>query len=297
MQSVSGGSGQMDDRAEHVAIRQRAPLQYGDVEKIGDVEAISGPLSSQALVLCDHASNAMPPEFGTLGLAPSQLERHIAYDIGAAWLTRRLAARLHCPALLTSFSRLLIDPNRGLDDPTLVMRLSDGAIVPGNARLDDNQITERITRFYNPYDEAMAKTVKTGMEQGCPPAIISVHSFTPVWKGALRPWHVGLLWDRDARLAEPLFKALRADTNLVVGDNEPYDGWLEGDTIDRHATCHGLPNVLIEVRQDLIATRATAEAWADRLADAIEPILFAWRVDTDTANLTQAARLNVARAS
>ncbi len=261
----------MDDKAEGVAVWQRAPLHCGDVE------AIAGLLSSQALVLCDHASNAMPPEFGTLGLAPSQLERHIAYDIGAAWLSRRLAARLHCPALLTSFSRLLIDPNRGLDDPTLVMRLSDGAIVPGNARLDDSQVEERIARFYRPYDEAIASAVKIGIEQGCPPAIISVHSFTPFWKGALRPWHIGLLWDRDATLVEPLFKALRADPDLIVGDNEPYAGWLEGDTIDRHATRHGLPNVLIELRQDLIATQATAEAWADRLAAMLEPILADWR--------------------
>ena len=261
----------MDDGAGFAGVTQRAPLNCGDVE------VIHGSLSAQALVLCDHASNAMPSGFGTLGLAPSQLERHIAYDIGAAWLSRRLAARLHCPALLTSFSRLLIDPNRGLDDPTLVMRLSDGAIIPGNARLHDSDIKERITRFYRPYDEAIASAVQTGMQQGCPPAIISVHSFTPFWKGALRPWHVGLLWDRDTTLVEPLFKALRTDIGLVVGDNEPYAGWLEGDTIDRHATCHGLPNVLIELRQDLIGTQAEAEAWADRLADAFGPILADWR--------------------
>ncbi len=261
----------MDDRVKFVSGTQRAPL------RCGDVEAIHGPLSSQALVLCDHASNAIPPEFGTLGLAADQLERHIAYDIGAAWLSRRLAARLHCPALLTSFSRLLIDPNRGLDDPTLVMRLSDGAIIPGNARLDDSGVADRVDRFYRPYDEAIATAVRAGLDHGCPPAIISVHSFTPFWKGALRPWHVGLLWDRDATLTEPLFKALRADPDLIVGDNEPYAGFLEGDTIDRHATCHELPNVLIELRQDLIATQADAEAWADRLADMLEPVLADWR--------------------
>ena len=257
----------MNNRAELVSDTQHAPVQCGDVE------VIQGALSSQALVLCDHASNAMPPEFGRLGLCTSQLERHIAYDIGAAWMSRRLAARLRCPALLTSFSRLLIDPNRGLDDPTLVMRLSDGAIVPGNARLDDSGIAERIDRFYRPYDEAIASAVKAGLAHGCPPAVISVHSFTPFWKGSLRPWHIGLLWDRNDTLVEPLFKALRADPELIVGDNEPYAGWLEGDTIDRHATCHGLPNVLIEIRQDLIATQAEAEGWADRLADMLEPIL------------------------
>ncbi len=246
---------------------------------IGDVERIQGSLGSGALVLCDHASNAIPPELDGLGLPPAQRERHIAYDIGAAWVSRRLAARLGCPALLSTFSRLLIDPNRGRDDPTLVMRLSDGAIVPGNATLDEAGIAARISRYYEPYDTAIGDAIRAAMAAGCPPAIISLHSFTPVWRGQPRPWHIGLLWDRDDRLTTPLFAALRAEPALIVGDNEPYAGWLEGDTIDRHATRAGLPNVLIELRQDLIATRADAEAWADRLADMLRPILAGWRTD------------------
>ena len=252
-----------------------APLSLA----IGDVERIQGSRGSGALVLCDHASNAIPPELDGLGLPPAQRERHIAYDIGAAWVSRRLAARLGCPALLSTFSRLLIDPNRGRDDPTLVMRLSDGAIVPGNATLDEAGIAVRIARYYEPYDAAIGEAIAAAMASGYPPAIISVHSFTPVWRGQPRPWHIGLLWDRDDRLTRPLFAALRAEAGLVVGDNEPYAGWLEGDTIDRHATRAGLPNVLIELRQDLIATRADAEAWADRLADMLLPILADWRAD------------------
>jgi predicted N-formylglutamate amidohydrolase len=249
----------------------------------GEVEHVAGERRSCALVLCDHASNAMPPEFHRLGLPESALERHIAYDIGAAWLSRRLARRLGCPALLSTFSRLLIDPNRGSDDPTLVMRLSDGAIVPGNAKLDAAGFAERVARFYRPYDDAIGDAVVEAMVAGLPPAIISIHSFTPSWKGKPRPWHIGLLWDRDDRLVAPLLAALRADPSLVVGDNEPYAGWLSGDTIDRHATRHGLPNLLIELRQDLIATRADAEAWADRLADLIAPLLADWRAQHNAA--------------
>jgi predicted N-formylglutamate amidohydrolase len=245
---------------------------------IGDVETLAGPLESQALVLCDHASNAIPAELAGLGLAAAQLERHIAYDIGAAWVSRQLARRLGCPALLSTFSRLLIDPNRGLDDPTLVMRLSDGAIVPGNARLDEAGVSERISRYYEPYDDAIGAAVASGIRHGLPPAIISIHSFTPVWKGALRPWHIGLLWDRDDRLVAPLFASLRADPALVIGDNEPYAGWLKGDTIDRHAISHGLPNVLVELRQDLIDSEDKACAWADRLAGMLTPILADWRM-------------------
>lgn len=245
--------------------------------EVGVVERVDGDLASRALVLCDHASNAIPPEYGNLGLPATELARHIAYDIGAAWLSRHLARHLGCPALLSTFSRLLIDPNRGRDDPTLVMQLSDGAIVPGNAHIDQAGIQGRIDRFYAPYDEAIGTHVARSMVSGLPPAIISIHSFTPVWKGKLRPWHIGLLWDRDDRLVAPLFATLRNEPDMVVGDNEPYAGWLEGDTIDRHAKRHGLPNVLIELRQDLIDTEAKAQRWAERLAGMLAPILANWR--------------------
>ena len=235
----------------------------------GEVEHIPGDVASGILILCDHASNAMPPELGSLGLPEAQLERHIAYDIGAAWMTRALAGALGAPALLTSFSRLLIDPNRGLDDPTLVMRLSDGAIVPGNARLSEAGISERISRYYRPYDAAISAAIIRATEAGHPPAIVSLHSFTPMWKTTQRPWHVGVLWDKDRRLAAPLIEMLQQEADLVIGDNEPYFGGLPGDTIDRHALANGLPDALIELRQDLIATPASAAAWGQRLAPMI----------------------------
>jgi predicted N-formylglutamate amidohydrolase len=235
----------------------------------GDVEIIGGDFASGVLLLCDHASNAMPAELTHLGLPPAQLERHIAYDIGAAELTRTLARILGAPALLTSFSRLIIDPNRGLDDPTLVMRLSDGAIIPGNARLGEDDIVKRVERYYLPYDAAISAAISRAVAAGYPPAIVSLHSFTPVWKTTPRPWHVGVLWDQNPRLATMLIERLRQEPDLVVGDNEPYIGGLAGDTIDRHATLRGLPDALIEVRQDLIATDETAQGWGERLAPVI----------------------------
>jgi predicted N-formylglutamate amidohydrolase len=215
----------------------------------------------------------VPPELGDLGLPGSEFERHIAYDIGAAAVTRALARRLSAPAILTRFSRLVLDPNRGRDDPTLVMRLSDGAVVPGNARVDSFEIQRRIARFYDPYDRAIAAAIDRALRAGHPPCIVTVHSYTPVWRGRPRPWHVGILWDADDRFARPLLDALRAEPGLVVGDNEPYDGALAGDTVDRHATRRGLANALIEIRQDLIATDAGAGEWAARFARLLEPLI------------------------
>ncbi|MBZ6077367.1 N-formylglutamate amidohydrolase [Microvirga puerhi] len=236
------------------------------------VESIEGRIDSGVLLLCDHASNRVPVDLGDLGLPEAEFHRHIAYDIGAAAVTRSLARRLEAPAVLTRFSRLIIDPNRGRDDPTLVMRLSDGAVVPGNARITEEDVQERIRRFYDPYDAAIDAAVVQALAAGHPPVIVTVHSFTPIWRGWPRPWHVGLLWDADARFAQPLIDALRAEDGLVVGDNEPYDGALLGDTVDRHATRRGLASALIEIRQDLIAAEKGQEEWAERFARLLAPL-------------------------
>jgi predicted N-formylglutamate amidohydrolase len=233
---------------------------------------VPGDAACGVLVLCDHASNHVPEDLEALGLPPAQFERHIAYDIGAAAVTRGLAARLEAPAVLTRFSRLIIDPNRGRDDPTLVMRLSDGAVVPGNARADEDEVARRIARFYDPYDHAIDAHVERAMAAGAPPVIVTVHSFTPVWRGRPRPWHAGILWDADDRFARPLLEGLRAE-GLTVGDNEPYDGALGGDTIHRHATRRGLATALIEIRQDLIAAPEGAEEWAERFARLLRPLV------------------------
>jgi predicted N-formylglutamate amidohydrolase len=235
-----------------------------EIEGKGDfesVERIEGRLDAGVLLVCDHARNALPAHYGTLGLPAEALERHIAYDIGAAWLTRRLAARLGAPAVLSTFSRLLIDPNRGADDPTLVMRYSDGAIVPGNARIDAAEIDRRTQAYWRPYRDAVQATAEAMLADGREPAIVAIHSFT-------RPWKVGLLYDSDGRLARDILRALPQEGLAAheIGDNEPYSGGLPGDTIDAVAAARGWRNALIEVRQDLIARQESAEAWADRLA-------------------------------
>jgi predicted N-formylglutamate amidohydrolase len=229
------------------------------------VETIPGDPAGGLVVLCDHASNALPPEYGDLGLPAGEFRRHIAYDIGAAALARQIAAALDAPAVLSRFSRLLIDLNRGEDDPTLIMRLSDGAVVPGNAQVDAREQQQRLERYYLPYHAAVTRALDAALATGRAPAILSVHSFTPAWKSRPRPWHAGILWDRDPRLAVPLIEALRADGSLVVGDNEPYVGALKGDTLYRHGSQRGLAHALIEVRQDLIADDEGVLQWAARL--------------------------------
>jgi predicted N-formylglutamate amidohydrolase len=236
------------------------------------VEVIAGRRDAGILLLCDHASNALPADYGTLGLLPEDLEKHIAYDIGAAAITRRLAARFAAPALLTRFSRLLIDPNRGPLDPTLVMRLSDGRIIPGNAQIDAAEIEARRRLYWQPYRQAIAAQVSAMLATRMPPAVVGIHSFTPVWKGVERPWQVGILWDGNPRFAAPLIAALAAH-GLTVGDNEPYTGALPGDTLDAEIAPHGLAALLIEIRQDLVAHPTQALHWADHLADVLKPIL------------------------
>jgi len=232
-------------------------------------EIIPGDASRGLVLLADHALNRLPPDYGRLGLPDSAFERHIAYDIGVEGLTRHLAARLGVPAAMTCFSRLLIDPNRGEDDPTLIMKISDGAIVPGNHPITAEQWQHRIETFHRPYHQAVSQLLAdVAAESGKAPLVLSLHSYTPAWKGVPRPWHAAVLWDTDHRAVYPLIEALRAPGDILVGDNEPYDGALKGDTMYRHCMITGMPHALLEVRQDLIGDEAGILAWADRL----EPI-------------------------
>ena len=217
--------------------------------------------ASTLLLLCDHASAELPAGYDGLGLAPALFQTHIAYDIGAALVTQALAARFGAAAVLGRWSRLLIDLNRGPDDPTLVMKLSDGSLIPGNRHADAAEVACRTRDFYEPYHQAVTAELD---RIGPRASIISIHSFTPFWKGVARLWEVGVLWDTDRRLAGPLMARLSQHA-FTWGDNEPYSGALENDCLNRHGTRRGLPHVLVELRQDLIATEAAAEAFTQRL--------------------------------
>lgn len=238
-------------------------------------ELVAGNSGVQLIFLCDHASNYVPCELAGLGLNSHVFDRHIAYDIGVAELTRGLAAHFGAPAVLSKFSRLLIDPNRGEDDPTLIMRLSDGAVIPANSRLDEVGGQGRLQQFYHPYHQAVSKVIDQALSCDTVPVLISIHSFTPAWKGISRPWHAGILWDKDPRFARPLIAALEEPEDITVGDNQPYSGVLRGDCLYRHGTSRGLAHGLVEVRQDLICESAGVGEWCKRLARAIEKAMTA----------------------
>jgi predicted N-formylglutamate amidohydrolase len=247
--------------------------------RVAAVEADSycvrpGRADAGLILLCDHAGNALPPAYGTLGLPADQLKRHIAYDIGAGQVVRDLAAALDVPAVLTHYSRLLIDPNRGRDDPTQIMRLSDGAVIPGNRNLDDAEREQRSRLYYEPYHRAIDAVIDACAASGTTPAILSLHSFTESWKTVARPWHVGVLWDeKDMRLARPLLDHFYAEGDLIVGENEPYAGQLEGDCLWQHGTCRNLANAIIEIRQDLIRDAQGQAQWARRLCRIVGTML------------------------
>ena len=237
-------------------------------------EALNPDGGAPLLLVSDHASRAVPAALDGLGLKDGHFEHHIAHDIGAAGVTRLLAAQLDAPAVLAGYSRLVIDVNRRLDDPTLISVISDGAIVSGNRNITAEDKARRIENIYRPYHQTIDRLTGEFMERGVAPAIISLHSFTTSLNRADRPWHFGILWRRDARIARPLMERLAANAGICVGDNQPYSGGNDhGISIETHAESHGLPHALIEIRQDLVETDAGAERNAALLADALGGIL------------------------
>lgn len=235
---------------------------------------IHGPArNSRWLITCDHASNHVPSwvNGGDLGLPAADMERHIAYDPGAAGVALALGEALDGPVILSDFSRLVIDPNRGEDDPTLLMKLYDGTIIPANRHADAGEIETRLDLLHRPYHTAYQALAAEHPKR----AIASIHSFTPQLRGRpARPWQIGILYSHlDTRLALPFIKRLEAESDLIVGDNQPYNGHLPGDAVDRHALQHNRPNILIEIRNDLIQTDADQRAWGLRLAPLMQEVL------------------------
>lgn len=223
--------------------------------------------SGMFVILCDHASNAVPGEYGTLGLEPRELEQHIAWDPGALPVAERMAALLDAPLVQSCISRLVIDCNRPLDAPDLIAAVSEATQIPGNHGIDAAERERRIALAHRPFHELTDEIVGERMGNGQQPMLVSVHSFTPTYRGVARPWHVGILHDDDMRLALPLIEALVAETGLVVGDNQPYS---PADrvyyTLERHGRSRGLPCVMIEIRNDEIADAAGQQRWAERLS-------------------------------
>ena len=229
---------------------------------------------SRIILSCDHASNRVPRRLAQLGLSDEVLARHVGWDIGAAAVTRRLALALGAAAVLAGYSRLVIDCNRDPDDPSSIPATSDGIVIPGNRELSTEARHARQAAIFTPYHAALTQSIEATLARRVMPALISIHSFTPSLGGKVRPWHVGILWDGDGRIASPLLAALRGDAALVVGDNEPYSARQPaGYTMRHHALDRGLPHVAIEIRQDEIADDTGAAAWAERLARALKPIL------------------------
>lgn len=245
-------------------------------QRNGSLLAVDAPRASRTLLpesrkpillVADHASNLIPPVLNDLGLDAATLNRHVAYDKGTRTLTERLSELLGYSAVLCGYSRLVVDCNRRLSDPTLMPEVSDDVTIPGNQALSESQRSARLNEIYKPYHHAIDVQLKRLEQLHEAPAIVAVHSFTPrLQTGSARPWHVGVLWDKDYRLAGPMLEYLRTFTHLCVGDNEPYSGKHPADyTIDHHGEGARIPCVSIEIRQDLLGTPEGIETWAQRL--------------------------------
>ncbi|HEX7063053.1 MAG TPA: N-formylglutamate amidohydrolase [Woeseiaceae bacterium] len=226
---------------------------------------LNGGSTSPVLLVCDHASRRLPRALGDLGLDPIARRSHLAWDIGAGEVTRRLADALSATAVLAGYSRLVVDCNRDLLDREAFLAWGDGVTIPGNRSLTEAERAARTEAVYRPYHRAIHGEIRRLVAAGRIPAMLAIHSFTPVLEGQSRPWEIGVLWDSDRRIADILMPALSA-AGFVVGDNEPYSGRSPQDfTIDHHAEAAGLPHAGIEIRQDLVADAEGAARVADVL--------------------------------
>jgi predicted N-formylglutamate amidohydrolase len=222
---------------------------------------------SPFFIVCDHAGRRLPRALGSLGLSEAELSSHVAWDIGAGGVTRGLAAALDACAILQRYSRLVIDCNRPLGAVDSIATRSEATFIPGNESLAPGDAETRAREVFQPYHDAIRSALDQRAAEGRPTIFVALHSFTPVFHGVARPWHVGVLYNRDTRLAKEMFRVLQAEGDLVVGDNEPYAVSDFSDfSIIHHGERRGFPYVELEIRQDLIADEAGQLAWAERLA-------------------------------
>jgi predicted N-formylglutamate amidohydrolase len=222
---------------------------------------------SPFLLSCDPYGRLVPRALGDLGLPAAEMERHIAWDIGIAGVAERLSKALDAHLVAQRYSRLVIDCNRPPEAPSSIPLISEATMIPGNDGLTRQAAEERRRLIFEPYHRRIAQIIDARLQQGMPTVLVTLHSFTPVYAGIARPWHIGTLYQRDTRLPPLLLKLLRAESDLVVGDNEPYAVSDATDyTIPVHGEARGLPNTGIEIRQDLIADGSGQTQWAERLA-------------------------------
>lgn len=241
---------------------------------VGETVRVTNPSGTSPYVLtCDHASNFMPEGFGTLGLPAEDFERHIAWDPGALAVARGMAEALDATLIETGVSRLVIDCNRPLDAHNLIPETSETTTIPGNAGLSESERQARIELAWRPFHDTVAATVEARQAAGRETRLVSVHSFTPVYFGKQRPWHIGIIHDGDERIAAPLLRALNGVAGIVVGDNEPYSpADLVYFTLEKHARSRGLACAMIEIRNDAIATGADQARWARLLAAMLDKL-------------------------
>ena len=237
-------------------------------------ELFNGEGRAPIMLFCDHASRFIPPSLRQLGLSGNDLTRHIAWDIGAADITRHMALQLDAPAVLCNYSRLIVDCNRLLRDPTLIPQTSDGSAVPGNVTLSEADRRARLEAIYVPYHRAIEDLAEAMRVRHGVAAVLSIHSCTDRMNGEFRPWEIDICWERDDRIAAPVMAALRNLGTVTVGDNQPY-GLVTGEdcSLPIHGMRRGWPHLLVEFRQDLIGTEVAAQKWADILLAAIRPTL------------------------
>ena len=223
--------------------------------------------ASDFVLACDHAGRDIPQALDALGLSETELASHIAWDIGSAGVARRLAERLDATLVLQPYSRLVIDCNRAPGSPESIVERSEWTHIGRNENLDEAEVEARTREIFQPYHDALREILDARQRQRRQTVLVSIHSFTPSYRGAARPWHIGIMYHRDARLASELLRMLRRDERLPVGDNEPYSISDETDyTIPVHGEARGIPHVALEIRQDLIADEAGQATWAGRLA-------------------------------
>jgi predicted N-formylglutamate amidohydrolase len=224
--------------------------------------------------ICDHASNVVPAALKDLGLPRLELQRHIAWDIGAAGVAEILSARFRAPAVICGTSRLVIDCNRYPENPSAMPVVSDRTRVPGNENLSAAERTDRVARYFTPYHDAIGAIIEQKLAAGQAPAVLSIHSMTPVMGGVARPWQIAMSWHLDQRLSLPMLNALRQVSGVIVGDNQPYAlDPAEDYSVPQHAMRRGLPHVQVEFRQDEVDTPRGIAAWARIFGDALLGVL------------------------